>query len=219
MNTKKITFSLVASACLTLFLHCTDSFANTHEENNSIHPKLNRILVTETVPLNLEEITNAADRIFTGYCTKIEEQESDNESKLPIIKYKFKTVEIIKGTLNKKEITIKQWKHSVREVPFQKGKKYVVFLYPDSERGLTSPVGLLQGRFDVESKGLVKRNEFVRNKLNNIGLAKNLKTRKAIDIADNKFINDYIHHCSENGAPIRYKEFVQAIKYLANKNK
>ena len=217
MEIRKNIICLLVYLLLVTFAGSRFCFANTFEENNN-KPKLERILVTETAPLNLEELTNAADRIFTGYCIKVEEIENDNESKLPVIKYKFKIVETIKGAPNKKEIAFKQWKYSVREAPFQKGKKYVVFLHPGSERGLTSPVGFLQGRFDIESRGLVKRNEFVRNKLGNRGLAKNLKTRKEINISNDKFINDYIYNCSENGAPIRYKEFVKAVRYLVSKN-
>lgn len=197
----------LASECSSL------SFANILEENEAPKIKIERRLVSETVPMNLEEIVHASNRIFSGHCTKVEEFD-DSESRLPVVKYTFKVVEGIKGIGKKKEITFKQWKPSVRDIGFDKGKKYIMFLYPNSERGLTSPVGLLQGHFQVDNKGLIIKKEFVRNKINNRGLGKNLKTRKAVNIGNNKFLNDYLHHCSDYGTPMRYREFIQSVKYL-----
>lgn len=212
---KKIGY-LCILVCLLLFIlsGSISCFASSVEESNNLSPKIERHFVAESLPLNLEEITKASDRIFTGNCVKVEELD-DPESRLPAVKYTFRVIEGIKGIGNKKEISFKQWRPAVRDLTFDKGKKYILFLYPNSERGLTSPVGLLQGHFQVDTKGLIRKKEFVRNKMNNRGLAKNLRTRKSINIANNKFLNDYIQHCSENGSPIRYQEFIQAVKYLA----
>ena len=92
-----------------------------------------------------------------------------------------------------------------------------MFLYPESELGLTGPAGVSQGKFDIEEKKFIRRKETVKNKLNNRGLYRNLKTRKEIQISKDKFINDYVKRCSELGIPMRYQEFSKAVKYLVEK--
>ena len=80
--------------------------------------------------------------------------------------------------INSEEITFTQWKPTVAEAGYLVGEKYVVFLYPKSRLGLTSPVGYAQGKFLVEKKGVNRGVEFIRNKLNNVGLSKNLRTQR-----------------------------------------
>ena len=171
--------------------------------------------VFDSLPLNLEEITNSADRIFTGVCEKIEEIEKDPVSNLTVIKYTFKITESVKG-INSDEITFNQWKPTTVDAGYVIGEKYVVFLYPNSRIGLTSPVGFMQGKFLVEKKGENRGVEFVRNKINNTGLSKNLRTQKRISIKDDYQLNNYIHECSQAGKPIRYKDFIKAVRYLSN---
>lgn len=190
--------------------------ANIIEESESTEvekPKIERHFVFETIPMNLKEIVDASGIIFTGNCTSSEDIENDVESKLPVIKYTFKITECIKGECNK-EITFKQWQPTTKSTNYEVGKKYVLFLYPKSERGLTSPVALEQGSFEITKKGLIKRKEVVRNKLNNRGLNRNLKTQKTISIDKDKYINEYVNRCSELGIPMRYQEFIKAVRYL-----
>lgn len=214
MNSKrKNKFIFILS--LGLIALCTFSYQiKANGETESPKVKLERHFVFDTIPLNLEEIAADADRIFAGICTNVEEIDDDPESKLPIIKYTFKITEPIKGVFGKEEITFKQWKPTVRDAGYEKGKKYVLFLLADSERGLTSPVGFLQGQFEVEKKGFIRRSEVVKNKLSNKGLNRNIRTQKRIEIKENQYINDYLQECSELGIPMRYKEFIQAVKYL-----
>ena len=215
---KKIFYSFIF--CLSLLFLCSlvcQTTANEGAESSVV--KLERHFVFDTIPLNLEEITAAANRVFAGICTNVEEIEDDPESKLPVFKYTFKITETIKGLEGKEEITFKQWKPTVRNAGYDTGKKYILFLFPDSERGLTSPVGFLQGQFDVEKKGLIRRKEVVKNKSNNKGLNRNLKTQKRIEIKEDSYINDYVQECSELGIPMRYQEFVKAVKYLVERGK
>ena len=198
---------------LTIFILTSYFFhtANSTEEKSDPNPKLERYFVFESIPLNLEEITKSSDRIFAGRCIKKEEIENDPESSLTVIKYTFKITDGIKGTINKKEITFRQWKPTVRTGGYKVGKKYIIFLYPDSNIGLTSPVGFLQGIFEVQIKDL---KEVVRNRMGNIGLGTNLRTHKKLLIRANAPLANHIQVSSEKGEPIEYKEFIEAVKYL-----
>lgn len=208
------------STCFLLFVltTCVSSFGNTLSEDKTNKIEIQRHFVFETIPMNLEEITTAADRIFTGTCINKEEIEEDSESGLSVIKYTFKITQGLKGTGDKEKISFKQWQPLIRGASYTLGKKYVLFLYPNSKKGLTSPVGLAQGQFDIEQRGVIRKKEVVRNKLNNKGLNRNLRTQKKITI-DNSYINNYVHYCAEHGVPMRYKEFTEAVKYLVRKEK
>jgi len=172
--------------------------------------------VFDTIPANLEEITNESNRVFTGLCTDIEEIKKDPKAKLPVVKYTFKITEAIKGVNRKKEISFKQWKPTTREAGYEVGQKYLLFLNADSELGLTSPVGFLQGRFTVEIDENTNE-EVVLNNLGNIGLSRNLRTQKKISSTGDKELDEYISRSSESGEIIRYKEFIRTVKHFANK--
>ena len=172
--------------------------------------------VFDSLPLNLDEITDSADRVFAGTCEKIEEIEKDPISNLRVVRYTFKVTEGIIG-VNSDEITFTQWKPTTIDAGYVIGKKYVIFLYPNSRLGLTSPVGYMQGKFLVEKKGSNRGVELIRNKLNNVGLSRNLRTQKRILINNDKSLSNYIQERSEAGEPIRYKDFVNAVRSLSNK--
>ena len=203
---------------LSLLVLSFQTYAFVRAEEGITKPKLERHFVFDTIPLNLEEITKDADRIFFGKCISIEEIEDDLESKLPVFEYTFKTIEGIKGVDNEQIVIFKQWQPTVRTTGYEEDKKYVLFLYPNSERGLTSPVGFEQGLFDIETKGIIRK-DVVRNRANNRGLNRNLRTQKRVVINEDKYINDYIENCSELGTPMRYQEFVKAVKYLVKRQK
>lgn len=173
--------------------------------------------VFDTVPVNLEEIISSSDRIFSGICTEIKEIEKDPLAKLAVVKFTFKITEGIKGVNGKNEISFKQWKPTARDASYEIGKKYILFLHPNSKIGLTTPVGFLQGYFEINIDNTTKE-EFVANKLGNRGLSRNLRTQKKISIQGDKELSDYIENSSENGNQIRCKEFIKTIKYFVNKN-
>ena len=195
-----------------LFIFAPISFS----QNSNGQVESTSHFVFDSLPLNLDEITDSANRIFAGTCEKIEEIEKDSVANLRVVRYTFKVTEGIIG-VNSDEITFTQWKPTTTDAGYVIGEKYVIFLYPNSRLGLTSPVGYMQGKFFVEKKGSNRGVEVIKNKLNNIGLSKNLRTQKRISINTDKSLNDYIQECSEAGEPIRYKDFVNAVKSLSNK--
>lgn len=182
----------------------------------------NQKLIVDPIPLDLEQLTLFADRVFSGVPLNRKEK-VDPKTNIPVIEYTFKISEIIKDKNkrigNKKKVTFKQWKPISSDVDFSSDKRYVVFLNADSSIGFTSPVGLWQGQFEIEQhkvNGI--KIDFVRNRLNNKGLGKNLKTKKVISIEGDKALNDYISRASETGQPIKYREFVKSIKALDRGN-
>ena len=167
--------------------------------------------VFDTIPLNLEEITTAAEKIFTGKCIKIENIENDSQSKLPVVKYTFKITEGIKGVAGNKTISFKQWEPTTRDAGYESGKKYVLFLHGESRIGLTSPVGFLQGQFNVDADD--NGNETVKNKINNHGLSRNVKSQKKLLLRDS-YRQNLLEEKSEKGESLNYSDFIEIVKSL-----
>lgn len=101
--------------------------------------------------LSLEDLTRRADRIFLGQCLAV--RETRNEAGQPVAEFRFKVVEAIKG-VSGDEVTIRQLGGRNGLVPsYAVGQEVLLFLHPESLAGLTSPVGLGQGRFTVVRQG------------------------------------------------------------------
>ena len=145
-------------------------------DSNSANDRFVGHFVFDTLPLNLDSLAETADRVFVGTCIGVKDIKKDKLAKVHVIKYIFRITDGIKGVNGKTEISFKQWNAASREAGYEIGKKYVLFLYPNSSLGLTSPVGFLQGQFNINTDSLSHR-EFVINKLGNKGLYKNLKAQ------------------------------------------
>ncbi len=112
-----------------------------------------------TLPVKLEEMIADSDRIFSGICTKATKIDEIPGTKIRTEQFTFKAIEGIKGIDGKKEVDFKQFYPLVQG--YEVGKKYILFLSPNSKSsGLTAPIGLEQGRFDVYKKD-GKEDEYV----------------------------------------------------------
>ena len=131
--------------------------------------------------LNLEELTGRADRIFAGRC--LETEVVSHPQLGAVTRVTFEVERAIKGDLGS-TLTVEVVGASARpnvstftalDVPrFAPGERVVLFLYPDSSLGLTSPVALGQGKFSVlhDKEG----QELAVNALGNRDLLRGLST-------------------------------------------
>jgi hypothetical protein len=115
--------------------------------------------------LSLEEMVQSADRIFVGQCIAVESRR--DEYNLPATYVTFQVLDPVKGYLAK-TVMIKLIGSSgpgalkIADLPtFQEKETVLLFLYPTSRYGFTSPVGLQQGKWNVvktsSGKQLLKR--------------------------------------------------------------
>lgn len=128
---------------------------------------LGTIWGTMVLPLDLPEMTRSAGKIFIGHC---QEASLDlDENGMPATTVRFHVLKGLKGVGNGEDLLIKQYgvqrePLKVREgeraiVPmksmtisgkgYEVGEDYLLFLYPESSLGFTSPVGGGQGKFQV----------------------------------------------------------------------
>jgi hypothetical protein len=108
-------------------------------------------------PLNLEEMAGRADRVFLGRCVQVT-AELDADLGQMVTYATFVAQRSAKGGV-RGQVTIRLLgdqtasdapNRSMAGVPrFRKGEEVILFLYKDSRRGLTSPVGLGHGKFVV----------------------------------------------------------------------
>ncbi|MGH9338587.1 MAG: hypothetical protein ACRD1R_03120 [Acidobacteriota bacterium] len=103
-------------------------------------------------PVNLFEMVEAAENVFLGQCVAVE-SDLDEVTGLPILQYTFEVLRGLKGVSKGETVTFRQIdsRHGLGlSLPqFRLGEKSLLFLHAASRLGLTSPVGLEQGAFQV----------------------------------------------------------------------
>ncbi len=117
---------------------------------------LTRLEAGQARPLNIVEMTQRAETIFSGRCLEME-SEVDPVLNRPVTRLRFGVSRATKGQPGE-EVTIRLLGHpmngghawSIAGLPtFDPDEEVVLFLYGVSRSGLTSPVGLGQGKFTV----------------------------------------------------------------------
>lgn len=131
--------------------------------------------------VNLEDLTGRADRIFAGRC--LETEVVSHPQLGAVTRVTFEVERAVKGHLGS-TLTIEVIGSgsgqpapglTTLDVPrFAPGERVVLFLYPESSLGLTSPVALGQGKFSVlhDKEG----QELAVNALGNRDLMRGLST-------------------------------------------
>jgi hypothetical protein len=121
-------------------------------------------------PIGLEEMVAYSQRIFRGVCTAAEP--AGSVAGLPVTLYTFRILERIKGADGERTVSFRQLggeANSLQIPAYRVDEEYVLFLYPESEMGLTSPVGLLQGAFQV-TRATESGQTLVQNGVGNLNL-------------------------------------------------
>ncbi len=131
-----------------------------------------RLEATMTLPVSLQQMTAQAGQIFVGRCVAVEA--SHDERGLPATYVTFEILQSIKG-VDSDQVTVKHfgWLRSTDSEPmlpdlapgeagivrtlrtvttpyrYQPDEEVILFLYPESRWGFTSPIGYGQGLFRV----------------------------------------------------------------------
>ena len=114
---------------------------------------------TVILPQNLEQIESAAQRVFVAVCTSATAQ--TDVRGIPITVYTFKVSQAVKGDLKDGgAVVVRQVGNNtpgpnglvariVGAPSYKVGQEVMLFLNPPSRIGLTAPVGLSQGVFNI----------------------------------------------------------------------
>ena len=162
--------------------------------------------------INLFEMVRAADRVFWGRCLQAETGREASTG-LPVTTYAFEVIRGIKGTHAGESIQFRQLSGgptgAIRGLPeFSRGQEILLFLYPDSRLGLTSPVGLDQGMFRVGKGGREGRTV-----LNRVGNANLLHRSNAMQIRGSTLSAEE-QAALRPGAPISLDRFESVVRRI-----
>ena len=110
--------------------------------------------------LDLRPMTRAAGAIFTGTVTAVRHIPVTQGNQLETVEIIFQVEQAVRGATPGERLAIREWAGlwSVGE-RYKVGERVLLFLYPTSKLGLTSPVGGAMGRFAVDAHGRVTLGE------------------------------------------------------------
>ena len=95
-------------------------------------------------------------KIFSGTVLQIEHRNSDSSSALATTEIRFHVDQAIRGVSRGQLIEVNEWAGLWQAGErYRPGERVLLFLYPPSKLGLTSPVGQGAGRFTVDRTGRV----------------------------------------------------------------
>ncbi len=164
---------------------------------------------TTVQTVNLFEMVRLADRVFWGTCLKMKTAQ-DGATGLLVTAYTFQVREGIKGvsageTVVFRQISASQKGFGIPGLPqYHEGQEALLFLHADSRIGLTSPVGLSQGVFQVER---VQDYLAVTNSLGNRNLAHNVSAELAVGSG----LTDHDQGALEKANPIPLSRFLSLV--------
>jgi hypothetical protein len=98
-------------------------------------------------------LAGAAGSIFTGTVTSVRHIPATRENQLETIQITFRVAHALRGAQAGRDLTIREWSGLwTMGERYRVGERVLLFLYPPSKVGLTSPVAGQQGRFAVDDK-------------------------------------------------------------------
>ena len=143
-------------------------------------------------------LTRAAGEIFSGRVTSVHHIAPRRSGEIETVQVTFRVEHAIRGTHTGEQLTIREWAGLWRfGNRYREGEHVLLFLYPPSKLGLTSPVGGPEGRFAIDKNGQVTIGNLP---LDESASAGNLSAKKA---AEKKRVN--------------LRDFAQAIRRLQEK--
>ena len=167
---------------------------------------------TTVQTVKLFEMVKLADRVFWGTCLQMK-TEQDEASGLWVTAYTFEVREGIKGvsageTIVFRQISPGQKGFGIPGLPqYHEGQQALLFLHANSRIGLTSPVGLSQGVFQIQK---IQDYLAVSNSLSNRNLAHNVSAELALGSG----LTDQEQGALEKANPIPITRFLSLVEKI-----
>ena len=154
--------------------------------------------------MNLDGLCRSAGTIFWGRCTGVETQDE-------ALVYTFAAHRMLKGG-SADTVTLRMHKAAslyARAPRFAEGQEVLLFLYPESDLGYSSPVGFGQGVFRIAATGSGEKT--AANELGNSRLFKGMNMERLCPGA----AFPGIRQCSlAGGGALRHQELMELIQTL-----
>jgi hypothetical protein len=104
----------------------------------------------------LRQITRQSGAIFAGRVISVQYLRPRFSNEVPTMRITFRIERGIRGARTGSRFVLREWAALWNSGErYRVGERVLLFLYPPSKVGLTSPVAGARGRFQVDSKGQV----------------------------------------------------------------
>jgi hypothetical protein len=139
-----------STLCRCLLFLCVPALPLSAQDRTS--PPLRR-------PPDLPQVTRRAGMIFAGTVTSILPVRAPGSLQMESVQVTFQVEQAVRGARIGQSLTIREWAGLWSSGErYRVGERLMLFLYPPSKLGLTSPVGGPAGRFVIDRNGRVQLN-------------------------------------------------------------
>ena len=106
--------------------------------------------------VTLRQLTRPAGYIFVGRVKSVQYLPATHANHVATVRVRFQVEQGLRGVRSGKQFTIRQWAGLWDAGErYRTGERLLLFLYPTSKLGLTSPVAGSRGRFALDRNGQV----------------------------------------------------------------
>jgi hypothetical protein len=107
-----------------------------------------------------KQVSRSAGMIFSGTVLGVETQPAGKDRPLPLILTKFRVDRAVAGVQPGQVLTVREWAGAwPLHRAMRGGQRLLIFLYPPSRLGLTSPVGGPLGQVVLDLRGEIVRTD------------------------------------------------------------
>jgi hypothetical protein len=100
------------------------------------------------------ELSRSAGMVFSGTVLDVARQPATKDRPIPLILTRFRVDRAIFGVVPGQVLTVREWAGAwSAHRTMRGGQRMLIFLYPPSRLGLTSPVGGPSGQIMLDSRG------------------------------------------------------------------
>jgi len=99
---------------------------------------------------------HSAGMIFSGTVLNIDNEPAEKETPIPLVLIRFRVDRAVAGVRAGEVLTVREWAGAwSTHRAMRSGQRLLIFLYPLSRLGLTSPVGGAQGQVVLDARGQI----------------------------------------------------------------
>jgi len=143
----------VFSAVAVIAAICLSSLAAA-EDPDQLATNSDRAAAERVLGPQWKELLRRAGMIFSGTVLSTTAAELRTDRAVPAVELSFRVERAIAGVNPGQVLTIREWAGAWSGLrPMRPGDRFLLFLYPPSRLGLTSPVGGSQGQIRLDATG------------------------------------------------------------------
>ena len=120
----------------------------------AIAPQPDQLAAARVLGPQWKQIARASGMVFSGTVLGITAAPAGTDRAIPTVEVKFRVDQAIAGVKSGQVLTIREWAGAwSSHRAMRTGQRILLFLYPPSRLGLTSPVGGPMGQVALDSSG------------------------------------------------------------------